>query len=388
MKNIELLFEYNDKLGVTPKLIKNQFIYKSSADVLDGVEIKKLLFFLNTLNKTYSKIICPIVLDFRSVNTIKDKLTYVILECICYYLIVCKKQCIILKIFNIKNNIFTEGIRSSPLLLINNARSKKKRMKFIDKFEFDIYGTHFRKIIKGDNKENTNYLGTTMNDIKLFLKNFKIDETCCDEISKTVIELIGNAVEHTKSDCLIDIDVADNYMKKGCENENFYGINIVVINFSKQLLGDALKNKINKIDLSKQERYKYVVEAYAKHKEHFNSNYSEEDFYNIASFQYKISGDVRKIVTGGKGLTELINSLETRSDMHACYMLSGTRVIFFIHDCLQFNDEKWIGFNEKKDFLNQIPDMNCIGSSKVFIPGTSFNLNFVMRKEDDYYEYK
>ena len=50
---------------------------------------------------------------------------------------------------------------------------------------------------------------------------------------------------------------------------------------------------------------------------------------------------------------------------------------------LSYDDDNWVGFNTANDFLTQIPDVQCIEKSKIFFPGTAFNLNFVMKLEVD-----
>lgn len=384
MKNIQLLFEKNPVGSDTPKLEKGRYVYKCKSNELNGDEIIKLLKYLNKLNDKFTKIRIAVVLDFRSVKTIADKLTYIVLECICYYLMVQKKQNIQL-VFDVKKiNIFTEGFLSSPLFLISGRKPKESRSLFPEKFKFDLYKSHYRKVINGDIETNSNYLGKIMNDINLFLINLNLSESCSEEVSETLAELIGNAIEHTDSDCLVDIDVTEKYKKDGDDDHTYYGINIVVLNFSEKLLGEALKDKIENVDLGNQERYGYVKRAHSNHSTHFGSKYQENDFFNIASFQHRISGDYRKIDTGGKGLTQLIKSLENRSDNHACYMMSGNRVLYFHHKFMQFDSDYWIGFNGENDFLNHIPNDDCISWSRVYFPGTAYNLNFIMRKEDDY----
>lgn len=56
-------------------------------------------------------------------------------------------------------------------------------------------------------------------------------------------ELVGNANEHTNTDCILDIDVTEpKYVKKNDDpNKLFYGLNVAVVNFSNILLGDGIK---------------------------------------------------------------------------------------------------------------------------------------------------
>lgn len=198
-------------------------------------------------------------------------------------------------------------------------------------------------------------------------------------MSEVAVELAGNSHEHAKSNCLIDIDVAPGYSKIDREG-NYYGVNLVVLNLSDILMGYGIKDKINN---KCGDRYNSVSEAYINHSKYFDSNYTEEDFFIIASFQDKISGNKDKFCTGGKGLTKLIASLEERSDTYCCYMISGNRILNFAHDVLEYDNDGWIGFNDEKNFLECLPRKNVIGTNNMYFPGTAYNLNFVLKKEDE-----
>lgn len=53
-----------------------------------------------------------------------------------------------------------------------------------------------------------------MSDIDSFLKMFSVAKQYRDAITEVIIELAGNALEHTDTDCLIDLDVTTPYNKK------------------------------------------------------------------------------------------------------------------------------------------------------------------------------
>ena len=72
---------------------------------------------------------------------------------------------------------------------------------------------------------------------------------------------------------------------------------------------DRIKNIPQNVD-----RYKKLLEAYNYHKQFFGSEYTEDDFFNIATFQNRISGNPNKEEVGGTGLTYLIKSLQEKSD--------------------------------------------------------------------------
>ena len=68
--------------------------------------------------------------------------------------------------------------------------------------------------------------------------------------------------------------------------------------------------------------------------------------------------------------------------MHMCYVLSGKRGMIFKKEYLEYNDERWIGFNKENDFLTQIPDVDIFDECDIFFPGTAYNLNFVMAVDE------
>lgn len=95
-------------------------------------------------------------------------------------------------------------------------------------------------------------------------------------------ELVGNAYEHGGSDCLIDVDVTNNNYYKECEPDNqcYYGLNAVILNFSNTLFHESLKMKLQNVnDLP--ERYLKVNTAKQYHLKHLNDNYFENDFYTL-----------------------------------------------------------------------------------------------------------
>ena len=226
--------------------------------------------------------------------------------------------------------ILTQGVFSSPLAIINTNRATYSQ-KYIDKFKIDIYGSHFRKVVDAD-KTESNYVGELEQAVNSFLKLFQIDEDCQDEIVAMIGEVVGNAAEHAGTECLLDIDVTTNHSKsvKSIELDGeYFGINIVILNFSKVLFGDLIKERIKGDDLKNNERYMHLQEAYNYHSNFFSDKYLVDDFCNLASLQDDISGDSGKGNSGGKGLTKLIKSLQKRSDMDNCYLLTGKRIISF-----------------------------------------------------------
>lgn len=383
MENEKLLFQKNTKSIKKMKISVNnnrEAIFRFRKQKIGGKEIAELIMCINCLENKYKSIKIPVIFDLGDV-CFADKLTMIIFENICHYVLT-NLRVISLR-FNIREwDIWNEGIWSSPLLLLRE-RDKLHRDKFLKKYKWEIYRNHYRRIVLIDERNNPWLLSKIASDIHTFLSVFCVSDVCREKIQLVISELIGNVDEHTETECLLDIDVTEPYTKKG-EQGDFCGINIVVLNYSDRLFGDGLKDKLSnkeRIDLNKNPRYETVIDALDNHKNYFDEEYTEEDFYNIASFQHKISGREKNSSTGGTGLTKLIQSLEEMSDAHRCYMLSGNRVIRFHRDFLEYNSELWIGFNKENDFKDVAPDKHSIDHCPVFFPGTAYNLNFAMRKE-------
>ncbi len=360
------------------------FIRIKSKD-FDEYAIRQMISCVNYVHKKYAKTALPICVDFSNIQLV-DKLSYTIFECICKTLIEDYKHRLFIK-GNFKNGITTKGFASSPLqMLTGNRQAKRINSEFINRFNSDIYHCHYRKLFTYDEYHNhREKLSRTYDDICTFQKGFGINYDCLDEISEVIVELIGNSIEHSESDCILDIDIAPHYIKEN-ENGEFCGINISVLNFSDILLGDNVKKKISKMIISGTEinnRYKKVIDAYNFHKSQFSDNYTETDFFNITSFQEKISGRFDNSSTGGTGLTLLIKSIQERADMDSCYVLSGDRGILLIRELLEYDNDEWLGFNKCNDYFNHIPEVGIVNQCNVFFPGTAYNLNFVMKVNDD-----
>lgn len=382
MDNIKKIFEKNPRTTYPKNGMKRKSAEFVCVDNEFGAkQILTLIAFINGLHTKYRNINLPIYLFFRNVKII-DKLSYVILECICYSLMKDYRHAVAIS-WTPKNNILTQGVFSSPLALINTNIAKPSH-KYLEKFKSDIYMYHFRKVVAED-KINTNYLGNLQQDVFNFLSAFYIEEAYKDEIVEMIGEIVGNAIEHANSQCLLDIDVTKNHSKyigSEVQDGDFYGINIVILNFSDVLFGDGVKKRIENDELDANNRYIILKKAYENHQRSFAEKYNYEDFCNMASIQHKISGATIKGKAGGRGLTTLIKSLQDKSDTDNCYLVSGRRIIFFEKELLEYDDNEWLGLNDEHDFIHYIPDNNVIQECMVYFPGTAYNLNFILKREE------
>ena len=391
--NIKLLFDKNKskitslrKIGRQFKLMTNGqkrcWLYTNNNPNFSGTNIKSLIHFFNYINEN-DKFYLPIIIQLGKVN-FEDKLVYIVLECILYYMILKNRRIIIN--FTPETNISTDGISFSPINCINKSYINiKDYIKFEEKFYHDSQEHHYRELIEY-NEIKTYYLTEISNELYTFFSKLGIETDTIEKLCESIIEIVGNSIEHGRSDCLIDIDVTEEKYKKKNDTEDsfYYGINVVVLGISDIPFNKKIKTKLLNID-SLNERYVKVKEAKQNHSKYFCSDYSEDDFYTIASFQHKISGSIDKKNSGGVGLTQLIKSLEEKSSGHLCYMLSGNRALKFQKEFLQYDSECYIGFNKENDFYEHIPDRTVFANSDTFFPGTAYNLNFAIKKGDLHY---
>lgn len=373
MFGLDLLFEKNQSNRKNRNFMPNKRLtYISHANILDGNEIRRIIDFINgakVILQHHSKLI----LNLNSIKAISDKLCMVTFECICKYLIEHYNTEIDIRL-SVECGIGTEGIRVSPLNKLNNLDFTSNKS-FLNKFDFEIYQNHYRRVVKCD-KDSVKAATREMEDMTSFFEVLRIDSVIAEQLSEVISELIDNSMEHAKADCLVDIDVSSNYNKAG-DTGNYQGINVVVLNFSDKLLGEDIANQIN----TDNDAYKKLREAKKNHSMYWNNNYTEKDFFIMSAFQNKISTRKEKYFTGGKGLTSLIKSLGDGSDSSICYALTGKRVLFLNHEFLKLDSEKWVGFNKHNDFVNFPPDESSTSGCNVYFPGTAFNLTFVIKKE-------
>jgi len=228
-------------------------------------------------------------------------------------------------------------------------------------------------------------LSIVMDELEIFFRiHTEMDDEYGEELAETIVELVGNALEHSNSDCLLDIDITRVYPKNKLNKNNYNSFNIALLNLSNTVLGDPVKKKFEDGTFEcSPKTYKLLCKAYENHKEYFTSDYSEEDFFNVASFQWRVSGRAESTDTnGGTGLTNLLYNLIEKSEGNSSYMMSGNRVVFFKKDLVSVNEDKLSGFNTSNDFVYEIPDKSSIGDSRYKLKGTLFNLHFIKNLGD------
>ena len=350
------------------------FLIEYHKNVITGTGMRDIIHLLHYTVVKYSALKYPIMLDIGE-TSFNDKLVYIVLECV-IHIVMEKYHRKVYICYKVTDSIWTEGFKYSCLNNVNDGFDI-----FEKKFKYDLDRKHFRKVFTYQDYCDKKCLSKLMTDIRSFLKNNCINESSVDELTEVLIELVGNSGEHAKTDCLIDLDLTDDTYKSTADDlDNYYGLNACVVNFSKELFYVPLMNKM-KSSQEVNERHIWVKKAKNNHERYFSDKYSEKDFYTISSFQDKISGSIQKNKTGGRGLTSLISSLGEKASDQLCYMASGNRALFFYADHMRFNKEEFIGFNKNNDYINSIPEDGVIRDVDVYLPGTMYNLSYVIKKE-------
>ncbi len=369
-----------------------KFVIRNKDIIFDAKSFNKLLSDLHAILNSKNKR-DRIIIDLGKTQ-FNDKLCYILLECLIYYLIAGMKENVAIRAVRINdNNIRTGGFVDSVLnkYLLNKKNVSLSNKIFVEEFEkFRYSRIHFRKIIKPLSESyNKNELSKLMSEVKIFFTSIYHDPDEKDlvkELSTVVTELVGNAWEHTQSHCLVDIDVSHRFNKKGKSKKHLYdSINIVILNFSNKLFWHGLKSKMmmaDNTDLGNSERYTSLVKAYDNHKKFFNEDYEDENFYTVAALQNKISERLDDNESGGTGLTKLLVSLGKRTEEHMCYLFSGNLCTGFFPKHLEQSGE-WIGFNEKNDFIAAVPDREIFCRSETYMPGTAYNLIFIIERSGE-----
>jgi len=380
----DYLLECSQLIEKNSKKIKNVIplqrggIVKVTFDgKLNGSKLAKMLSDLSAVIKIYKSGCKKIVFTCNGTFKPQDMFTYVLFECVLYTLMMKNKYEIEVKIHEVETTIHTPGLRDS--MIVHFIQNKFNLVEIEKKYKSIFNRNHFRRIISASDLEQASVL---LGDLKTFFRFHDIDLEYGKQISKVISELVDNASDHSDSDCLADIFISDpTYKKKGDDND-YYVISMVILNFSNKQLGDDVKRKILKKEYNNAARYDNVNNAYKNHKQFFSDRgYNEEDFFNITSFQDKISGRKHESTTGGTGLTALIKSLEDKAEAHSCYVLSGQQGLWFEPEFLEYNDDNWIGFNKENDFLNCEPCKEVLLRSSVNFMGTGYNFTLVVRKE-------
>ena len=314
-----------------------------------------------------------------------EKFTYVLLECYLEHIIADHGISVRLLYNKKEKNIFTDGIDHSPLHVFGEPN--RSGMDFVRQFRFGVGKNYYRKLFSA-NENDDETLSSAFTTLCLFFEGLGITKERSDSLAEVAVELVGNAIEHSCSDCFLDIDVTPhNYVRRNNPTgPKYYGVNICVVNFSPTLLSSQIQTKLcTNSEISNTNdgaRYWRLREIYLHHRRFFGKGYGDDEFFMLSAFQDRISGRPNEYLTGGTGLPALIKWLEAQADSDNCYVLSGRRKMQFIQSLLEYDSDHWVGMNRVHDFQHCIPDKNVFLPFPIYFPGTAYNLNFVMETED------
>ena len=314
-----------------------------------------------------------------------EKFTYVRLECYLEHIIADHGISVRLLYNKKEKNIFTDGIDHSPLCVFGEPN--RSVMDFVRQFRFGVGKNYYRKLFSA-NENDDETLSSAFTTLCLFFEGLGITKKRSESLAEVAVELVGNAIEHSCTDCFLDIDVTPhNYVRRNNPTgPKYYGVNICVVNFSPTLLSSQIQTKLctnSEISNTKDSaRYWRLREIYLHHRRFFREGYGDDEFFMLSAFQDRISGRPNEYLTGGTGLPALIKWLEAQADSDNCYVLSGRRKMKFIQSLLEYDSDHWVGMNQMHDFQHCIPDKNVFHQFPIYFPGTAYNLNFVMETED------
>ena len=363
-----------------PKLEKHGIINIRFGGRLDSFQIDKILADIHFIVTIYKSSCKEIRFICEGIFQPKDMFVYVLFETFIYTLRCKYNYNVSYAISKAQSNVHIPGLSDSLLHYFYQADFDKNKMERDYNFLHNKH--HFRRIISKDDIEGASKL---LGELKMFLRVFEIDQNYGLALAKVASELVDNASEHAKSDCLVDVYVsAPTYHKKNCNDGDYYSISMVVVNFADRTLNYGIQKKIENKNYEESMRYDLVERAFDNHKKYFkNKRYELGDFFNLAAFQDKISGRKMETRTGGTGLTDLIKSLEDKAEEHSCYVLSGNKGLRFEPEYLKYNADNWIGFNDSNDFVNEAPRLDLIVRSKVEFLGTGYNFVLIVKKENE-----
>lgn len=266
-------------------------------------------------------------------------------------------------------------------ILYHNSLLPKFNGRFLNNgystsFYKTIYSpTQYRRFLKC-NGDADKEMCVVNDDIKYTLQNSGINYELACEAAESIAEIVGNAIEHSEADCLIDVKVCKNISDKMLVSLN-------VISLSCVFVGTKLIDLINK----KQSNYsgsEIVFAALPNHTKVFDETYDFSSFAFVCSFQNTVSTRNNIINSGGTGFTTLLKNIHNKSfnKEYDSYILSGNNTLYFRNEYLNVNEKGLIGFNDENDFYNKRPNDSILKKEKVTFPGTIFCVNLITENEN------
>lgn len=371
MKNLENIFKNIEPKDHRSNHNKNKLKFSGEYFDLDSIDIilEHIRFILDTDMKNFH-------LKFV-INTkyLADETTLILFEMIIYYLLK-KDICQITYTISFKTTSLGYHQFKRSNLFKHNTK-KVNRVNFIKQFEkkFYIDQYHFRKLcINNEDNRKGKFLSILFSEITSFLTSNNVDEDYANSLSETITEIVGNSLEHSDGDCLLDIKVVYDSVNK------FKNINVTTISITDILLGSNIKKYLDDSSNSiYSPRNKIVLEAYNNHRQYFSPQYDIDSFGTISVFQKYVTTRKDSLNTGGTGLTTLIKELKSKAELDYCYVISGNDTLYFKEQFLDLTDDGLIGFNENNNYIKEIPSLKVLTKNKNIFSGTIYNLSFILK---------
>lgn len=372
MKNIECLFE-----GIPPinhkknkdinkdKLIINKKMF-SSESVFKIIEHFNWKIMHNNNVRVKIEVQCPII---------GDDATLIVFESMLYYLIKNYNFDIQYTFKVNKNLVGYELYKLSNLIKYDNKKIDK--LDFMQNYEknFDISMHHYKKVcINSKENKKSEYLSLLYDDICNFLKNNYINQKYYEALGETIAEIMGNCLEHSDTDTILDIKITRSYK----DNNECKFVNVTVISFTKEKFGEKLKQFIFNEEKGFNSSNEIVKKAYNIQCKKFNNNYSIDNFLMVSAFQKNVTTRKNSEGSGGKGLTRFIETLIDLSIDDFCYVMNGNTIIFLKKPFLKLNEDGTIGFNTENNYIENLPNSQTVVNSNKCFNGTIHNLSFIL----------
>lgn len=242
--------------------------------------------------------------------------------------------------------------------------------------EDDFFARHessnrFKKIV-GEGPWDSSI---AISECSTFLSNANVSKKAIDAVADVIGELAPNAIEHGKTNCMIDVCYERSSSPDG---KDYTSISLAVYDFSEKLLWSDLYYKIfvnSEEIIKKRQRIDIVRKAWDEHRKWFSKEYSEEDFYNLMAFQ-KISGRAGDRYDGGLGISTLVEKVRKYSEEDECYALSGNGAMHLQKELTIPDSEGFIAFNLEQQFVYKIPDKDGVWKTRFYMPGVAYNMIF------------
>lgn len=360
-KNHSLNSFVNNKIRIKDKIFSIKSIYK----------IVEHLKWMKVEKKTIET---KVIIDSSS---IADQAILNLMETILYF-VLNEWNFHINYRFSINENILGYQVfKNSILFKFNNKKISKNEYNNEYNKKIIIEKNHFRKICENtEENRKGKFISITMDEVDTFLKFFEINNEYRNELSEVIVEIVDNALNHSKGDCILTLNV----LKNPTGNYKYVDVAVVVIDdiYIGKYIIDYIENK-NKSEYS--EKNKIVIEAYNNHKKFFSDKYNIYTFAMISAFQKYVTTRKMANNSGGTGLTTLIKALINKSTLNFCYAISGSTNLIFKKEFLNLNDKGLIGFNETNDYINSIPNSKIVNINKYDMNVNIYNLQFILKED-------